>query len=357
MGKAEKQTKKLLKDAIHDWLAASPELTGVGSLAAALGEPADSFRVRLSRNRWPRKMLEKLILETGLAASVDELVATYQFSISERTTRESAVSRGKVDLRARIEQLVGEQPDEKRYVSAAGLSDKELDYVTACSMSQKHIKPEFDRLKETENSTLIVIWNLPQDIQKNRVRRISMHAKLEDATFRDEFLGQAVNNPQNAPGIKINFHFLIECDPANEQELLSFLADQRTRLLDRLKLSERGGSCPLNWFVHLFAPKTLLDVFDCCWVHILPPTQQIGWALFDNEELRGRLQKIQNPWRLTTLAAPIPKDVVILMLERLGYAISFEREWAFTPDKEIRCFDLSQLPGVKQRSSKEPDNA
>ena len=362
MRKAALQPKKPLKDAIHEWLASSSEITGIAALAAALGEPADSFRVRLSRNRWSRKMLERLISETNLASSVDDLIATYDFTISERTTRESAANREKVDFRGRIDQLMVDQPEGKRCVLAAGLSEKELDYITACKMSQRHIKPEFERLKETTNATLILIWNLPQDIQKNLVRRISMHAKLEDGTFRDEFLGQALKNSHNAPGIHVNFHFLIECDPANEGDLLDFLADQRAKLLEKLGLPEQDGSSRLNWYAHLFKQKTLIDVFDCCWVHILPPVHQIGWALFDNEELRGRLQKIQNPWRLTTLAAPIPKDVVILTMERLGYGISFEREWAFAPGKDIQCYDLSkrqrgttQLPAIESESAKRRD--
>ncbi|HSX25093.1 MAG TPA: hypothetical protein VLG69_03960 [Candidatus Andersenbacteria bacterium] len=326
-----------LKQAIRDWIGKNPEISGVSGLAAALGEPTESFRVRLSRNRWSRRILKRLVDTTGLADSIEDLQAKFELEVSERTVRSAA--RPHLGSGDRFDLMTEDEPAAKPVLVKAKLSDKEQHYVAACKMSQNPIPDEFDRLTETDQSTLILVWNLPDDLQKSTLKHASLHAKLFDQTFCD-FVSNALKK-----GTHADFHFLIECENGSnaDSSIMKLLSDSFEAFLKKVK-SDDTSKKMLTWTVHFFTPGVLIDVYDLLWIHVIPPVDQVGWALFDNENLRSRLQKIRNPWPYTTLAAPISKESIGRTLCRLGYKIDFSRAWTFTPTEELRQFDLARGP-------------
>ena len=319
---------KSLSDAVREWLRNS-KTKGPATLAAALGEPSDSFRVRLSRNRWSRGILKKLIEQTQLAANLEDLQAKYVFSISERSTRGELGERVRYDIRDAENLLVieGEDLDDQRKIKAAGLTERETDLVIACKMTQTPINAEFDRLNSIQESTLVVLWKIRECILNDVVVQSSTGTRLHDAKFQS-VLSTAIDS-----GTNVHIHFLVETK--NTKDLAVYLADLikpfRQALESTVSKTEASATTTkrgcLSCYVRCFEKNLVIDCFDYCWFHVVVPNDTLGWLLFDMKDLRLRLKGVSNLFKYTTLAVPMPSDDIARTLNRVGYVLDSKARW------------------------------
>lgn len=319
--KKAQDSKPLLSQGIREWLASSTEISSVGGLAVAVGEPADSFRVRLSRNRWSRKILERLIKETNLADSVDKLCARYSFEISERTTRQYTVNRTQDEFRRRVYNLTADDPQARQLILNAHLSSEELDYVTACRCSQRQIPDELKKLVASEKAKLVLIGNAPE--LENSAADISLHTRLYNPTLRRHLTDALAANR----GVEI--HFLREYPAeANEEEHKKLLTGKWSEFVASFDVNVSGM---LRGHLRFVEPGTWLGVAYWHWIHLVPPLHYTAWALFENEELHGKLQEIESPWTYSILASPISREAILRTLKRLHYKLSHPEGWTYEP--------------------------
>lgn len=319
--KTTKDSKPLLKQAITEWLRSSTKIPGVGGLAIVLGEPVESFRVRLSKNRWSRRILQRLIDETNLAKSIEELSSRFTFEISERTTRQYTAVRTLINYREKVATLTSDDIEAKPVLLAAQLTPGELDYVTACKMSHRVLLDGFRRLLESKDARLILLLSTSRLIEDSTTD-LFLHTVLFDSTLK-RHIQDAL-----AKGIRVEIHFLNECPAGSDEESHRKFLTKKWGEFAAMFDSNLPGK--LHGYMRLLEQEAWLGVCSWCWIHTMPLPYHTGWILFDNLELRARLQNLQNPWMYSILTAPLPEKKIVQSLKQLHYKLG-SKGWTYEP--------------------------
>lgn len=324
--------KKKLSDAMREWLKTS-KIKGIASLASALGEPTDSFRVRLSRNRWTRPILERLLEQTHLAESVQELIDRYEFEISYSSSPNVLGARVRYDLRGGVYLITaGENLKDQQVIEAAALSQEEINLVIACKMTQEPFERELSRSQLLGGSTLVWIWKISQNILND----VAYVSKMQGRLYDSESL-QLIRTAMHF-GNEVHIHFIVECPLAQDEAFSQFLRNEGQMYVETLNRIDPEQHPPsdlkpagkLRWYAHCSDQHLLIDiVFDHCLMQIRPPADKVGWLLSDYDKLRQRLLGVQNRRKFTTLAVSLAPDDIERELHRMGYSLNFTNGWHF----------------------------